>query len=368
MSGSSNQLELGRDVTPRKRPARKRAGNTNPTVKDVAARAGVAVSTASAVLRDDESCYASDETRTKVLGAARDLGYRPNRFARALRGNRSFTIGLLFGSLAAPSITLAKLAPIEQLAWKAGYRVVVGNYYNSAEQQREHLQEFLANRVDGLILVTSDPANADIVKGMMADGIPVVTIDSIYDFPTPNVCVDRTEGARLQVEHVLSTGKKRILFIASQKKTGLAPLRMRGYELALQEHGSSLEEHIVVSPGSLSPEERFMFGARTVQQVLASGAQFDAVIASADSLAVGVMQALHKAGLRVPDDIAVMGFDDEDFARALPTPLTTVRQPRDVGERAVGMLLEQIEGGSGLEKREIPQVCLTPTLVIREST
>ena len=368
MVDSSDQLELGGATATGRRPSRKRAGNANPTVKDVAARAGVAVSTASAVLREDQTCYASEETRSKVLDAARVLGYRPNRFARALRGNRSFTIGLLFGSLSAPSITLAKLAPLEQLAWKAGYRVVVGNYYNSAQRQREHLQEFLANRVDGLILVTADPANADLVKDMMSQGVPLVTIDSIYEFPTPNVSIDRAQGAYLQVEHVLSKGRKRILFITSLDPTGLAPQKIRGYEAALAAHGSSLAEHLVVSPGgSLAGDQRFTFGARAVEQVLAKGERFDAVIVSADSMAVGVMQALHKAGLRVPEDIAVMGFDDEDFASALPTPLTTVRQPRDVGERAFEMLLAQIEGKAKGGGKQPPQVCLSPTLVIRGS-
>lgn len=358
---SAKRQAVKTDTSPGKRSA-------NPTVKDVAALAKVAVSTASAVLREDDTCYASAATREKVTDAARKLGYRPNRFARALRGKTSYTLGLLFESLAAPSITLAKLAPIEQLAWDAGYRVIVGNYYNSPQRQRDHIKEFIANRVDGLILVTADPSNADAIQDLMKQNVPLVTIDSIYDFPTPDVWVDRVAGGRLQVEHLLDIGKKRIAFLTSTLTTGLAPKKLQGYREALAARGSSMDEHLLVDLTSLKPTDRFSFGRKVVEDLLAKGETFDAIVLSADSLALGVYQALQQAGLRIPEDVAVMGFDDEDYARALSPALSTIRQPRDVGEKAVAMLLEQIKNKNEPQAATPSDVCLVPTLVVREST
>lgn len=349
-------------------PAVRGKRSANPTVKDVAAEAKVAVSTASAVLREDDTCYASAATREKVTEAARKLGYRPNRFARALRGKCSYTIGLLFESLTLPSITMAKLAPIEQLAWDAGYRVIVGNYYNSPQRQRDHIKEFIANRVDGLILVTADPSNADAIQDLMKQNVPLVTIDSIYDFPTPNVWVDRVEGGRLQVEHLLATGRKRIVFLASALTTGLAPKKMQGYQQALAAHGSSMDEHVLVDITSLKLEDRFSFGRKVIEELVAKGEKFDAIVLSADSLALGVYQALQQAGLRIPQDVAVMGFDDEDYAKAMSPTLSTIRQPREVGEKAVAMLLEQIKNKNEPQAMESTQVRLVPTLVVRDST
>ncbi len=349
--------------------SRARHAVSRPTVRDVAAEAKVAVSTASAVLRADRTCYASEGTRSKVVDAAERLGYRPNHFARALRGQRSFTIGLLFGTLAAPTIALARLAPIERVAWDAGYRVIFGNHYSSPERERAHIEEFLANRVDGLILVSPSLAIAGLVRDILEQGVPLVTIDSLYDFPTPDVSVDREEAGRLQVEHAYAAGRSRFVFLAPSETTGLAPRKMRGFEKGLAERGSSFAEHLMV-PISPTPADRFIVGAQALAEVLARGERFDAVIVAADSVAVGAMQALHRAGLRVPEDVAVIGFDDEDFAAALPVPLTTVHQPRDVGARALAMLLEQFEAQKdpSRPRPEPRQVLVTPRLVVREST
>lgn len=348
--------------------AERRSGK-RPTVKDVAIAAGVAVSTASAVLRADRSCYVSDETRARVHEASRKLGYRANQFARALRGGRSYIVAVLFDSLAAPSSALARLAGIEERAWETGYRVIYGNHYGRIARQREHIKEFLANQVDGLILVAPHPDNADLVQQAMNQNVPLVTIDSLFDFATLDVTVDRCEGARLQVEHAYSIGRSRIAFLMPQGPTGLAPKKMRGYQQGLAEQGSSLDDHVIAEmPGVI--HDRFIIGSQLTETLLKRGEKFDAVIVPGDSVAVGVMQALHRAGLRVPEDVAVIGFDDEDFASALPIPLTTIRQPRDIGERALAILLEAIEARQDPKASapDLRQQLITPELIVREST
>jgi|GEM_PF-1074686 len=338
------------------------------TVRDVAREAGVALSTVSAVLRDDPTCYVSDKTRARVIEAATRLGYRRNRFASALRGTQSMTIGLLFESLMGPTVTMNKLAPIERLASDAGYRVIVANYYNSPRRQREHIQEFVASRVDGIILVTADPDNADLVQQLTRQQMPLVTIDSIYDFPTPDIWFDRAAGARMQVEHMLAAGCKKLVFITSLLETGLAPRKVQGYRDALAAHGQRLEDHIVIDLAIALTDNRYLRGAECINWVLRQGLEFDGIICSADSVAIGALQALQQAGLRVPDDVSIIGYDDTDFAAALTPPLTTIRQPRHVGELALKMLLEQMALKAKGQSWEMTSIRVDPTLVVRQST
>jgi DNA-binding LacI/PurR family transcriptional regulator len=342
--------------------------NLRPTLVAVAREAGVAVSTASAILANKEHCYASEETFARVHHAAKKIGYRPNRFAQGLRGGKTNFIGVIFPELSSPAIMLMKLLALEDVAYREGFRVIFGTHRGDPIREREYMFEFLANNVDGIILNSDIVENGEVVERFLRENISVVTIESPYSFSTPDVAVDRELGGYLQVKHVMQDAKRKhiaflrgsILWTGGQKKVS-------GHKKALQEMGSSLDDHIFIDYPDVGANP-FQAGVKMAKELLQSNFKFDAVVTSADSLALGVMHELIVNGYRVPDDVAIVGFDDEDFSGALPIPLSTIHQPRDVGIKAYELLRSQMAANATDQPKDYPKIVLSPHLIVRQST
>jgi LacI family transcriptional regulator len=338
-----------------------------PTLVTVAREAGVAVSTASAILAKKKHCYASEETYARVHHVAKNLGYRPNRFARSLRGAKTNFIGVIFPELSSPSIMLNKLLALEEIAYKEGFRVMFGTHRGDPCREREYLFEFLANNVDGIIFNSDMRDNAEVVQQFLCDGLPIVTIESPFDFAIPDVTIDRELGGYLQVKHIIQDAKrKHIVFMRGSSLWSGGQAKIRGQNKALQEFESSNVGHVVIDHPDVGPNP-FDAGRKMAKELLETKAEFDAVITSADSLALGVMHELTKIGLRIPEDVAIIGFDDEDFAAALPVPLSTIHQPRDAGISAWELLRARMSDSPNLPEN-CPKRVLLPHLVVREST
>lgn len=329
------------------------------SIRDVAALAGVSVGTVSNVL--NRPTKVAESTVVKVQRAIDILGFVRNDAARQLRAGRSRSIGLVVLDVANPFFTSVARGA-EEAADAAGLSVLLGNSDDDVTRENSYLDLFEEQRVHGVLI---SPIGDDVQRlgRLHARGIPAVLVDRpTEDARFSSVAVDDVAGGRVAVEHLLSGGRRRILMVAGP--AGIRQVRDRlagAREAVANTAGATLE---VLSTSSLTVLE-----GRAVGESIASrpiDERPDAIFAANDLLAVGVLQAFAFGGsLRVPDDIALVGYDDIDFAAAAVVPLTSVRQPSAlIGRTAVELLLR--EGEEPDAPRE--HVVFDPQLVVRAST
>jgi LacI family transcriptional regulator len=329
------------------------------SVKDVAAAASVSVGTVSNVLNQPSKVAAS--TVERVMSAIAELGYVRNDAARQLRAGRSRCIGLVVLDVGNPFFAeVARGA--EARAAEEGMTVLLGSSDERLDRESNYLDLFQEQRVNG-VLVT--PATDDLtpLARLRDAGVPVVLVDrETTGGEYMSVAVDDIEGGQLAVAHLLERGRRRIAFIGGPLATRQVADRLEGARRAVAAvEGASLE---VIETPALTVLQGRAAGEALVARDAA--ARPDAVFAANDLLAVGLLQGLSlMADLRVPDDIALIGYDDIDFASATVVPLSSIRQPASlIGYTAVDVLLAELGEGTGHERN----VRFQPELVVRAST
>lgn len=329
------------------------------SIRDVAERAGVSVGTVSNVLNKPDRV--SEAVATRVSDAIRELGYVRNDAARQLRAGRSSSVGLVVLDARNPFFTdVARGA--EDAAAEHGVAVLLGDSDEKPKREAAYLDLFEEQRVRG-VLVSPLGDIRERLQRMRALGTPVVLVDRMADDSSlSSVSVDDVAGGRTAVAHLLETGRRRVAFVG-----GPLGLRQVADRLAGAQHAVAAvpDAQLEVLEGSaLSVSEGRRMGEQLVAREPAE--RPDAVFTANDLLAVGLLQALvMRGGVRVPDDIALIGFDDIDFASATIVPLSSLRQPsRLIGQTALGILLEEADDPT-LAPR---QVVFQPELVIRESS
>ncbi|MEU0353791.1 LacI family DNA-binding transcriptional regulator [Streptomyces cyaneofuscatus] len=341
--------------------ARVRNGG-RPTLEEVAARAGVGRGTASRVING--SPRVSEATREAVEAAVAELGYVPNRAARALAGNRTDAIALVVPEpetrfFAEPYFSAivrgvgAALADTDMQL----LLTLAGN-----DRERRRLAQYLtAHRVDGVLLVAvhADDPLPELLEQL---GMPCVISGARHAAePLASVDSDNFEGARAAVDHLISRGRRQIATITGRLEVYGAQRRLDGYRAALAAAGLPPDERLI-APADFTEEG----GARAMRELLARRPQLDAVFAASDVMAAGARQVLREADRRIPEDVALIGFDDSVVARHMHPALTSVRQPiEEMGRRMAQLLLEEIAGRVGEER---PTVVLPTELVIRDSS
>jgi DNA-binding LacI/PurR family transcriptional regulator len=336
---------------PRQEAAVPKVPAAKPTIRNVAERAGVSKSLVSLVMRG--SPHVSEARRQAVLKAARELGYRPNAVARSLVEGRTRLIGALVADLHNPFFA-EFLDGLQESLHGAGLRMLVGSGRWDPQFEAEAVEAFLEMRVDGLVLLSVVPDTLT----ETAKNVPVVVVGE-RDIDGVDIVVDDDElGARLAVDHLVELGHHRIAHIEGAPST-TAHYRRSGYEEAMRGHG--LVDLIVVEPGDFTEDG----GYRAARKLLTRDLPPTAIFAPNDLVATGVLSAADEHGLRVPDDISIVGYDNTHLAAIRHIALTSVDQPRrDMGRVAAERLCARIEDPF----RPPQQTLVTPHLVIRATT
>lgn len=332
-------------------------GSNIVTVYDVARRAGVSPTTVSHVLNGTRPV--SDDLRARVLAARDELGFEPSAVARSLKVRRSNTIGLVVADIANPFFP-AVVRGVEDVAQGAGYTVIVGNSDEDPDKEVEYLRVLYARRVDGLILAPTGQRHQYLQRLARAN-FPLVFVDrEVPDLGVSSVVVDSETATRNAVRHLINLGHRRIAMVSGRPRISSAVDRIRGYREALDWAGIPVDERLNVSGGARADEAR-----AAAEALLDLDPPPTAFFVANNMMTIGVMRAVRARGLRVPQDVAVVGFDDFEWADVFEPRLTTVAQPTyDLGRVAAEMLLEKIDGSRDGHPEHRVLAC---HLVIRDS-
>ena len=333
----------------------------SPTLHDVAQLAGVSFKTVSNVINDHPHVAAG--TRERVMRAIEQLDYRPNRSARSLRSGRTGAIGL-----AVPELSLSYFAELADevisFAEQRDTVVVIEQTGGDPERELEALRSSRRQMTDGLLFSPLGLGNDDAEK--LKVSFPLVLLgERIFDGPVDHITMENVDAARAATDHLLDAGRRRIAVIGAHtgEVIGSAGLRLSGYRAAIEAHGIAYDPALVVDAG---PWHRFN-GAEAMRTLLDRGVPFDAVFALNDELALGALRVLNERRIRIPDDVAVIGFDDVDEAQySLPSLTTVDPGRREIAHLAVDVLLQRIVGGA--DQPPTREVRSSFRIVQREST
>lgn len=336
------------------------------TSRDVAKKAGVSRTTVSFVLNDVKKGNISEETRRRVLAAAKALNYVPNAAAQALAGQRTRIIGLVFSGrfqhLSTHFFLLQLMDGLLKVVQQNGLRLLVDRPGDEENGHGNYLNLVRAKRIDGLIMIEPQSADAGL-RALVKDGFPIVLIGHLPGVKICSVDVDNRGAAREAVGHLLSLGHRRIAFITNAPLTSYTATeeRLLGYRDALASASMPFDENLV-RYGAYTPDSGYscMVSLLDKSRPLPS-----AVFAASDVVAFGAMAAIQQRGLKAPDDISVVGFDDVPMARFVNPPLTTVHLPvAEQGRKAAELLLDLILQRAQPGRR----IVLDTELVVRNSS
>lgn len=343
-------------------PAFTRSGSVLPgakrtaTITRVAARAGVSIATVSRTFADPLSV--SEALRGRVYEAARALNYRASRAARALRVGTSQTVGVVIPDLQNPFFT-GVVRGIDLVLQAAGYTLLLSNADEDAAREHKMLETLLADGVAGIIFVPINQGRGSYAQ-LLAPPVQAVAVDRLpVNLHADLVTVDNIEGTRLGVDHLVALGHRRVALLGGPSRHSTAIERDQGYRQALRAAGLALRAELVYRGDFREPG-----GYQGMTALLAVRPRPTAVFVANNLMTLGALRALHEAGLRIPDDMALVGFDDVPWATSLNPPLTAVSQPsQEIGSTAADLLLDRL----ARPERTVRHVILQTRLIVRAS-
>jgi DNA-binding LacI/PurR family transcriptional regulator len=327
-----------------------------PTLREVADLAGVSTATVSRVL--NEYPYIHDDTRKRVLKAIKQLDYRPSRVARRLRKKGAQILGLVIADVSNPYYT-AVIQSIENIAHAHKYSMLLCNSGEDPNRERIHINILLEEQVAGIIISPVDEESIS-CEAFLRQGIPVVAIDRRFrNLKLDSVLVDNSMGAYEATCHLIRLGHKRIGLIAGPSRLTTGRERQAGYEKALNENGLGVDPDLI-EVGDFKQQS----GYTKACDLLNRQDRPTALFVSNNLMTLGALNAIHDIGLRIPQDIAIVGFDDLSWAPSINPPLTAVAQPTyELGKWAANLLLGRLSE----RDKEPVEIILKPSLIVRVS-
>ncbi|MHB1356585.1 MAG: LacI family DNA-binding transcriptional regulator [Anaerolineae bacterium] len=325
-------------------------------MKNVAEAAAVSIQTVSAVINNKPGI--TQATSDRVLEAIQKLGYRPFSIARSLRTRQTDTIALFVSDIAAPPLA-AMASAIENEAYTRGYSLVVYNTHNVLKRESDYMLKVIDRWVDGVIIIAIDEHETSL-KAFMEAQIPVVAVDRVPENSEMcSVSLNNYRVGQLAAEHLLGLGHTTLGAISGPLHLTIGHDRKKGFI------DECLRSGATVIPGEFAGDWHTRSGYNAMRQMLTQAPWPTAIFASSDLMAIGAISAINEAGLRVPDDISIVGVDNIEQAEFTVPPLTTILQPLDrIGQQGVRLLLDLVDGRE-IENRNI---IIEPTILVRSST
>jgi len=327
------------------------------TIRDVARAAGVSTATAARALGGYG--HASPAARRKVNESARELGYRPNVVARALVSRATTTVGLVVGDIENPFFAAAARG-LADVMDAHGYTVLLANADEDAGRERRAVDALRARQVDGMVVVPAPGASPEHLAELVTAGVPLVLLDrAVVGVAADSVLVRNVAGARAAVAHLAGLGHRRIGVVSDSPEITSSAERIQGYRQALRAAAITPEPGLISIGGPTRDD-----GEAAALRLLDRPDRPTAVFTANNFMTVGALRAARSLGLRIPEDVALVGFDDLDWTTLVQPPVTVVRQPvADLGRVAGERLLRRLEGDAGPPKR----IRLDANLIVRGS-
>lgn len=332
------------------------------TITDVAREAGVSKGTVSKYLNGTP--YVSAATKKRIEEAVRKLNFQPNRVAQGLSKRRSHCIGVIVANILNPFYPVL-ISGIEEVATQRGYTLLLASSDGDAEKERRIVQAMRQRQVDGIVFASVRMADREVTTLAKTDTKVVLASRSLPDAQVDCVVTDSCRGAREATHHLLGHGHRRVAYIAGPQTIVQFQERLQGYMEALERAGLSLEPDLVIHTGTDSAS-----GRQAVEQLMRLDTPPTAIFAATDNLAFGVLQACHINGWSVPDQLALVGFDNVPFSEIALVPLTTVDSHiLSMGRHAAKVLTDRIDESVQHPARHTERVrmILEPQLVVRNS-
>jgi len=337
------------------------SNKTEITIHDLARKLNISASTVSRALNDNPRI--SQKTRDKIKAAALALGYQPNSIASNLRNRKSNTIGIVV-PLINRHFFSSVISGVEDVAFAAGYNVVISQSNDEFEKEQRIVRSMFSNRVDGLIIsIAMKTTQFEHLKLFTGKKVPLVFFDRIVrEINADRVVVDDFNGGYKVTKHLIEQGCKRIAHLTGPLNLQTYTDRKKGYTDALHDHGLPVNEELIIVNNLTRAD-----GLMAIQQLLGLENRPDAIFCGNDTTALSAISHLKEVGIRVPEEIAIVGFSNEPFSEVVTPSISTIKQPGfEMGQKAAQMLIKQIENK---ERTEIFETVTMPTeLIIRESS
>jgi LacI family transcriptional regulator len=333
--------------------------NTEPTIHDIARELEISASTVSRALNDNPRI--SLKTKEKIKAVADKLGYRPNTLASNLRNKKSNTIGIVV-PLINRYFFSSVISGAEDVAFKAGYNVVISQSNDLAAKEISIVQSMFSNRVDGLIIsIAMQTDTFDHLKLFRKKHIPLVFFDrAVPEIETDKIVVDDFAGGFRVTQHLIDQGYKRIGHLAGPQNLTTYLDRKNGYIDALLKNGITYDESLIIV-NTLTSDE----GVPAIQQLMSLPNSPDAIFCGNDTTALSVMIYLRDKGIRIPEDVGIVGFSNEPFSKVVSPSISTIAQPGfEMGQKAAELIIRKIEN----KERTYQTIILPTELIIRESS
>ncbi len=331
------------------------------TIKDIAKVLGVSVSTVSRALQDKPEI--SEQTKELVRETAKKMKYRPNTMAVALKTQKTYSIGMIVPQIVS-TFYASVVKGVEQVANSLGYQVFVSSSNEDFEKEKKNVYGFLDHRVDGMIVSLSKSTDSfSHINHIQDQNVPLVLFDrTAKDVNVPKVVANDADAAYLAISHLISRKSKRIGLITGPEHMLIGRNRMRGYKAALANNNIEFKKEYVVRC-NLTVEDAKI----ATNQLLEMDTPPDAIFGINDEVAIGALFAIKEKGLRIPEDISVVGFSNSNRSRYIEPSLTTMDQnPEKIGTLAAKLLFEQIEGNHGYA--ETKEIIVPADLIVRASS